>query len=324
MPILNDYGKYARIAIENLNSRVGDYMFSAELLIALKDALSSIYWTKQDLRFFIQNTVSHQEVVAYIDWSQTKYESCSQLIDYMSKRQETYQNDIYSLINKTVQMKDFSHLKRWDNGEALIARARESVSRLERISKQHRADFCEQITVQQKRNNNQERLLRTIDYQKQIDNLRARFLEIVKEPPQQRGYSLESFLTDLFSFFDLAPRGAFKIKGEQIDGAFTHEGTDYLLEAKWRNEPSPNADLYTFAGKIYGKLKNTLGVFISMSGYSRDALESNSHVNKSMILVDGQDIMMILENRISLPDMIRIKRRHAAETGEIMFRIQLS
>ena len=324
MPILNDYGKYARIAIENLNSRVGDYMFSAELLIALKDALSSIYWTKQDLRFFIQNTVSHQEVVAYIDWSQTKYESCSQLIDYMSKRQETYQNDIYSLINKTVQMKDFSHLKRWDNGEALIARARESVSRLERISKQHRADFCEQITVQQNRNNNQERLLRTIDYQTQIDNLRARFLEIVKEPPQQRGYSLESFLTDLFSFFDLAPRGAFKIKGEQIDGAFTHEGTDYLLEAKWRNEPSPNADLYTFAGKIDGKLKNTLGVFISMSGYSRDALESNSHVNKSMILVDGQDIMMILENRISLPDMIRIKRRHAAETGEIMFRIQLS
>ncbi len=299
-------------------------MFSAELLLALKDALSSIYWTKQDLRFFIQNTISHQEVVGYIDWSQTKYESCSQLIDYMSKRQKTYLNDIYFLINKIVQMKDFSHLKRWDNGEALVVRARESVSRLERISKQHRADFSEQITAQQKRKDNQERLLRTIDYQKQIDNLRARFFEIVKEPPQQRGYSLELFLTDLFSFFDLAPRGAFKIKGEQIDGAFTHEGTDYLLEAKWRNELSSNADLYTFAGKIDGKLKNTLGVFISMSGYSKDALESNSHVNKSMILVDGQDLMMVLENRVSLSDMIRIKRRHAAETGEIMFRIQLS
>lgn len=294
------------------------------MLLALKDALSSIYWTKQDLRFFVQNTISHQEVVSYVDWSQTKYESCSQLIDFMSRRQKTYQDDIFSLISKIVQMKDFGHLKRWDNGDALIKRARESVSRLEKLSKQHISDFNEQLTAQQNRKNNQERLLKTLDYQKQLNSLKERFFEIVKEPPQQRGYSLELFLTDLFSFFDLAPRGAFKIKGEQIDGAFTHEGTDYLVEAKWRNELSSNADLYTFAGKIDGKLKNTLGVFISMSGYSQDTLDSNSHVNKSMILLDGLDLTMVLENRISLPDMIRLKRRHASETGEIMFRIQLT
>lgn len=296
-------------------------MHSAELLLALKEALSSIYWTKNDLRFFVQNTISHHEVVSYVDWSQTKYESCSQLIDFMSKRQKIYKDDIFSLINKIVQMKDFSHLRHWENGEELIKRAKESVSRLERLSKQHLSDFNEQLTVQQNRKNNQERLLKTLDYQKKLDSFKKRFNEIVKEPPQQRGYSLERFLTDLFSFFDLAPRGAFKIKGEQIDGAFTHEGTDYLLEAKWRDEPSANADLYTFAGKIDGKLKNTLGVFISMSGYSKDALESNSHANKSMILLDGADLVMVLENRISLPDMIRLKRRHASETGEIMFRI---
>lgn len=298
-------------------------MLSAELLIALKDALSSIYWTKQDLRFFIQNTVSHPEVVSYVDWSQTKYEVCSQLIDHMTTRKKEYQDDILALINKIAQMRDFSHLKRWDNGDVLIVRARDSVSRLVRISKQHQSDFNEQILKQQKRKDTQERIQKTIDYQNQIGNLRERFFEIVKEPPQKRGYSLERFLTDLFSFFDLAPRGSFKIKGEQIDGAFTHEGTDYLLEAKWRDELSSNADLYTFAGKIDGKLKNTLGVFISMSGYSKDALDSNSHINKSMILLDGQDLMMVLENRVSLPDMIRIKRRHASETGDIMFRVPL-
>jgi len=298
-------------------------VYSAELLLALKDALSSIYWTKQDLRFFIQNSVTHQEVVGFIDWSQTKYESCSQLIDYMSKRQKTYSEDIYALVNRVVQIKDFTHLKRWDNGEELIQRAKEAVSRLERISKQYNSDFSEQIATQQRRKYTQERILKTLDYQKQLESLKKRFFEIIKEPPQQRGYSLELFLTELFSFFDLAPRGAFKIKGEQIDGAFSHEGTDYLLEAKWRSEPSSNAELYSFAGKIEGKLKNTLGVFISMSGFSNSALDSNAHINKSMILIDGQDIMMVLEDRISLSDMIRLKRRHASETGEIMFRIQI-
>ena len=177
--------------------------------------------------------------------------------------------------------------------------------------------------MQQNRKVAQERLQRTKDYQKKIEEFKAKFSEIIKLQPQLRGYEFETFLNDLFFFFDLAPRGAFKIKGEQIDGAFTHDGTDYLLEAKWRNDPSANADLYAFAGKIGEKLKNTLGVFISMSGFSKEALETNSHINKAMILIDGQDIMAILENRISLPDMIRIKRRHAAETGEIMYRVQL-
>lgn len=139
-------------------------MLSAELLIALKDALSSIYWTKQDLRFFIQNTVSHPEVVSYVDWSQTKYEACSQLIDHMTTRQREYQDDILSLINKIAQMRDFSHLKRWDNGDVLIVRARDSVSRLVRISKQHQSDFNEQILKQQYRKDTQERIQKTIDY----------------------------------------------------------------------------------------------------------------------------------------------------------------
>jgi hypothetical protein len=240
----------------------------------------------------------------------------------MSRRQNIYHEDIYSLINSIIQMKDFSHLGRWENGEELIKKAKESVSRLERISKQHISDFKKLLAEEQNRKQNQERIFKTRDYQKQLDRLKDRFSGIIKEPPQQRGYSLERFLTDLFSFFDLAPRGAFKIQGEQIDGAFTHEGTDYLLEAKWQKELIANSDLYTFAGKIAGKLKNTLGVFISMSGYSMEALNSNSHVNKSMILIDGQDLMMVLENRISLSDMIRLKRRHASETGEIMFKIQ--
>ena len=241
----------------------------------------------------------------------------------MSKRQDTYQDDILSLINAILQMKDFSHLRQWDNGEELIKKARESVGRLKRVGQYHLSEFSDQVIVQQKRKDNQERLLKTQDYQNKLDEFNRRFFEIVKEEPQQRGYSLERFLTDLFLFFDLAPRGAFKIQGEQIDGAFTHEGTDYLLEAKWRNDYTRNSDLFAFAGKIDGKLKNTLGVFISISGFSPEALESKAHASKSMILIDGQDLMMVLEKRISLPDMIRLKRRHAAETGEIMFRIQV-
>ncbi|MGY0035083.1 hypothetical protein [Pedobacter sp. NJ-S-72] len=82
------------------------------------------------------------------------------------------------------------------------------------------------------------------------------------------------------------------------------------------------SDLYAFGGKISGKLKNTLGLFISLNGYSKDATETGSTTLKSMILMDGQDLMQVLEGRISLSQLIFLKRRHASDTGEIYLKIR--
>ena len=102
---------------------------------------------------------------------------------------------------------------------------------------------------------------------------------------------------------------------------FTFDNTDYLLEAKWQEKPITASDLYNFGGKISGKLKNTLGLYISLGSYSTECTETQNPTTKSMILMDGTDLMQILEGRISLNDMIYIKRRHASQTGEIYYKI---
>jgi len=40
-----------------------------------------------------------------------------------------------------------------------------------------------------------------------------------------------------------------------------------------------------------------------------------------MILMDGLDLMQILDGRITLNDIIYIKRRHASQTGEIYYKL---
>ncbi|MCO5238407.1 MAG: restriction endonuclease [Chitinophagaceae bacterium] len=106
-------------------------------------------------------------------------------------------------------------------------------------------------------------------------------------------------------------------------GAFTFDNNDYLLEAKWQEKTEINAaDLYTFGGKISGKLKNTLGLFISLGPFSKDCTETGSPITKSMILMDGMDLMQVLEGRIRLNELILIKRRHASQTGEIYYRMK--
>jgi hypothetical protein len=148
--------------------------------------------------------------------------------------------------------------------------------------------------------------------------LNARFKEMHKKAPQPRGYDLEALLNDLFALFDVDARSPFRVVGEQIDGAFTLEGNEFLLEAKWEAKPTPTADLDAFAGKIGRKLDNTLGLFVSMSGFQQTAISHHSQARSVMILMDGMDLSIVLEGRIELPRLLLRKRQHAARTGEIL------
>jgi hypothetical protein len=44
-------------------------------------------------------------------------------------------------------------------------------------------------------------------------------------------------------------RASFRTAGEQIDASFQHEGTTYLVEAKWRRVQTNAAMLHAFQGK---------------------------------------------------------------------------
>ncbi|HEX3000261.1 MAG TPA: restriction endonuclease, partial [Armatimonadota bacterium] len=139
---------------------------------------------------------------------------------------------------------------------------------------------------------------------------------------QQRGFRLEKIMRELFLLFDLDPRASFKIDGEQIDGAFTFDSTDFLFEAKWHNNQIGISDLDAFKGKVKRKLENTLGLFLSMSGFSEGAVRQFASTERRVIiLMDGLDLMAVLEGRIELPRLLLYKRRQAAETGNIYYKV---
>ena len=96
----------------------------------------------------------------------------------------------------------------------------------------------------------------------------ARLIEISNLSPQERGLRFESFLSDVFAAFGLAPRGSFRIVGEQIDGSFRLHTETYLVEAKWHGPQIGFADLMAFSGKVSGKAAWARGLFVSNSIHS--------------------------------------------------------
>ena len=94
----------------------------------------------------------------------------------------------------------------------------------------------------------------------------------------------------------------------------TFRTDDYLLEARWWKEPVEPKLLRDFEGKIRAKAQNVLGLLISINGFSEGA-RSKSADQTPLILMDGTDLLAVLESRIELPELLERKWRHAAQTG---------
>lgn len=141
-------------------------------------------------------------------------------------------------------------------------------------------------------------------------------LGLEKMKPQDRGLQFEGFLTDLFAAYELAPRGAFRLTGEQIDGSFRLNAETYLVEAKWHGPQIGFADLMTFSGKVSGKAAWARGLFVSNSGFTAEGLEAFSRGRQTnLICMDGLDLYEVLSRRVALTTTLEAKARRAAETN---------
>jgi hypothetical protein len=153
--------------------------------------------------------------------------------------------------------------------------------------------------------------------------LLAQLRQLSALDPQPRGYAFEEFLKELFSLSGLAPRSAFRLVGEQIDGSFALQGETYLMEATWRNRSVGEEELMSFAGKVSGKAAWSRGLHLSYAGYTPDGLEAFGRGKRTAIVcMDGLCLNDTLTHNLNLTTVIERKVRRAAETNEAFVRVR--
>ena len=291
---------------------------SPAAVIALKNALTDIYWYKNDLRNFITDCIQNKEIANSVNWDNYKRQIVSDLVNILTKTPDCL-NDLTTLCSEVTLIDDFSHLERLEDGQQKASKARTSVSQLQRLMKSHQstAEDRDSIAVRQRKGKEKEKEHKA--FQEKLADINSIFQRIARDP--NRGFELEKLMRELFDLYDLDPKASFRIEGEQVDGGFSLDGTDYLFEAKWQREPVGASALDIFGRKIERKLENTLGVFLSINGFSPNGVQTHTKTRPSTILMDGQDLMAVLDERIDLVQLLNRKKRHAARTGEIYLRL---
>jgi hypothetical protein len=291
-------------------------------ILSLKEALTSVYWYKSDLRSFLLHTLSDASLLARLNWDDYKRNIVSTLVDHLARHEDRYQRELIRLMAEVAQINDFSHLRRLEDGEDKEQRAKESIDALRKQLEGHQALQKEEEETERCREEAHKRLLQVQAVRDKLQEINQEFFRLLSDSElQKRGFQLEKILRNLFELFDLDPKASFRVIGEQIDGAFSFEGTDYLLEAKWQQDPVSASALDSLKGILSRKLDNTLGLFLSINGFSEEAVRTISSGRRLIILMDGSDLMAVLEGRIDLVQLLLRKRRKAAETGNIYLRI---
>ncbi len=286
--------------------------------MALKEALCSAYWYKSELRGFLQLCLSKPGLLNNFNWENYKRQIASDVVDYLVENPAAHIGDLTKICYELCKLSDFSHLKALDDGAQKVEKARNAVNQLKQLVEPHRDVKQEQDDIKRRQELTAQKLRANAAVRQKLETIKARYMALVGSTnAQSRGFELESVMYELFELFDLDPKASFKNIGEQIDGAFALEGTDYLFEAKWQKEMVNKADLVVFADKVRTKLENTLGIFLSINGFSRDGVAAHQAAGASILLVDGGDLMAVLEERIDFTSLLLRKKRHAAQTGQI-------
>lgn len=225
-------------------------------------------------------------------------------ISYRSKKNSPLTRSDIEALNELVRKVGFKIPAFWD--AAFVDSLPEAPSRAATEAQPHASnDVAGRVTERLK-------------FDASLTQLRSAFIALQGQSDRSvAGFSLERLLNELFALHDLEPNEAFRVIGEQIDGAFLLDSEVYLLEAKWTAAPIPEADLLVFRGRIEGKSSFTRGLFISINGFSPPATQAIA-VGKqpTFIMMDGADLYRVLEGHVRLDEILRRKVRRLAERGQ--------
>jgi hypothetical protein len=289
---------------------------------ALADALTVIYWNKKPWERYLRGALHDApEILAALDFAgSTKRETAGRLVDMLMRNEDRYQEITIGLMLDVAKTDSFPNLAAQQDGAQMVAQAKAAVAELRTWTKRHQEIVDEHEEYARNLAKASADASKSRVFSESLAGLKADFLSMHAgtSNPQARGKALEGFINRLFRLFDLEPRADYSLDREQIDGAFSFETDDYILEAKWWNKAMGRGHLDEFAKKVERKGRNALGLYISINGFTKDALDEYED-STSFITMDGGDLMAILDERIRLDDMLRRKKRHMNETGSCYF-----
>lgn len=294
----------------------------SHLIDLVKDAVLKSYWRKASLRTYLLRHKIKESVLATWAADESKREFLERLfpkLEMTDAGQGVIQQMAVSLSDQVA----FPDLLGWEDESLKLKAAKEAVTVLKAYLKKIKEQEQDQKEKEGVREATRRRKEETRRHAQTLDKLNSQLIELLpSQGTQQGGYQFQDWFYDLVSFFEVQCRRPYVASGRQIDGTVTVEGTTYLVELKFTKGQADATDVDSLLAKLTNVADNTMGLMVSMAGYSQVAIDQASGKKTPLILADHRHIMALLQSAWKLDELIARLRRHVSQTGEAFLSMQ--
>jgi hypothetical protein len=291
---------------------------AASFVNLVHEATLKSYWRRKALWRFLRHAGVAESFLATWSAEESKRDFLDRLFAKLPDLSGG-QNLLLSLARDLAQQESFPDLEGWEDSERKLESARGAVRGLRCAL----AKLDEQVGDERERQRSQERFRKhqeEVRRSKQtLETLTRRLDDLgTKLGSQEAGYEFQAWFYDLIDFFEITNRRPYISNGRQIDGSVTHSGTTYLVELTFTREPTGVPDVDTMLKKINDKADNTMGIMVSISGFSETAIAGASGPRTPVLLMDHRHVYLALRGAMTFGEIIDRVRRHASQTGEAL------
>lgn len=282
----------------------------------VQDALLKSYWRRKAFRNVLRrNGVAE----AFLDgWAED--ESKRQLLDRLIPALERAERGHIVIKQLAVHLADqaaFPDLMGWADEKEKVASAKAAVAALKIYIERERSNAEVEAARVAIREEAARQRAEKVASQQDLTKLQVQLTELHSQAGTQAGgYAFEKWFYDFVKFFDVDHRPPYKADERQIDGSVTIDGTTYLVELKFTANQTGTGDIDSFMAKVNSKADNTMGLFVSMAGYSSVAISQASKPKTPLLLLDASHVFLSLQGLWDFPELVSRVRQHASQTSE--------
>jgi hypothetical protein len=280
------------------------------------DACLKSFWRKNALAKFLRQCGVADAFITSWGPEESKRDFLDRLFAELPKTDKG-RSGLLRMATFLMDQESFPDLQGWEDSVQKIKAAHDAVSKLRVYHSKQQDEFKSDEDRSKAKQEFAKRQQEVTRSQQTLQKLNERLNDLGRElGSQEAGYKFQNWFYDLLDFSEISNRKPYVHNGRQIDGSLTVSGTTYLVELKFTTEQAGATDIDTFHKKVTTKADNTMGVMVSISGYSSVALKEASGDRTPLLLLDHSHIYLVLGGMMGLADVIDRVRRHASQTSE--------
>ncbi|MBN1327250.1 MAG: hypothetical protein JW996_04810 [Candidatus Cloacimonetes bacterium] len=286
-----------------------------QYITLIQNALLKSFWRERAFKVFLKSCNTPEKFIDSWQEEELKEEFIERIFKQLLV-EEKGREVILKIAKFLMYQNNFPDLEHLLDADLRIQIAKEAVGRLKDFHKKQEEELYNYRLAQKAKmefTKRQQKITRTL---KSLQNFTEKLTELSKTIDHEiSSIRFQDWFFELLDFYEIKNHKHYNQAGIETNGWFLFDNISYLVGIKFSAGRTSVIDIDHFYQEVISNPNCDMGLFLSISGYSKLAIEEASGDKTPIILIDHNHIYLALSGIMEFPDLIKKITRYTIESG---------